>query len=147
MAKKIVLLLSFLFYPVLFFCQQQHHIQWPSLADSPWPVLRGDMQATGRSLYVGPRTNHVSWIKDMPLGVLYGPVIGYNDVLYMGEWALSPDSVNYFYAVDNEGNDLWTFETETFYANNGAPILNMDSTILFSGNYTLYNLSIYGEKN
>lgn len=121
--------------------QQQNHIFWPSLADSPWPVLRGDMQGTGRSQFIGPRTNNVLWKKDMPLGVLYGPVIGYNDVLYMGERALSPDSVNYFYAVDKNGNDQWIFETNTFYANNSGPILGKDSTIYFaSRNWNFYAL-------
>ena len=125
--------------------QQQNHIPWPSLADSPWPVLRGDMQGTGRSRFIGPATNNVLWRKDMPLGVLYGPVIGYNDVLYMGERALSPDSVNYFYAVDKNGNDLWTFETETYLPNNSGPILLHDSTIyFFSRNQKMYALNPYG---
>lgn len=42
--------------------QQQVKIPWPSLADSPWPILRGDMQGTGRSEYIGPRTNNVIWV-------------------------------------------------------------------------------------
>jgi len=125
----------------LLYSQQQVKIPWPSLADSPWPILRGDMQGTGRSEYVGPSTNRVLWRKDMPLGVLYGPVIGYDDVLYMGERALSPDSVNYFYAVDKNGIDLWTFETLGYVPNNGGPIVASDSTIyFFSRNKRLYAL-------
>jgi outer membrane protein assembly factor BamB len=81
----------------------------------------------------------------MPLGILYGPVIGYNDVLYMGERALSPDTVNYFYAVDKNGNDLWTFETSTFFANNGGPTITKDSTIYFtSANSRLYAINSNG---
>jgi hypothetical protein len=118
--KKIILAL-FISVTSVLISQQQVKPEWPSLADSPWPTLRGDMQGTGRSEFIGPRTNNVIWRKDMPLGILYGPVIGYNDILYMGERALSPDSVNYFYAVDKNGNDLWTFETETFFPNNGGP--------------------------
>jgi outer membrane protein assembly factor BamB len=122
--------------------QQQNNIPWPSLADSPWPVLRGDMQGTGRSRFIGPRTNNVLWRKDMPLGVLYGPVIGYNDILYMGERAISPENVNYFYAVDKNGNDLWTFETETSSPNNSGPVLLHDSTIyFFSRNQKMYALN------
>ena len=130
--NKYVILFSLLFIVSSVRAQQQQHIPWPSLADSPWPVLRGDMQGTGRSKFIGPRTNNVIWRKDMPLGILYGPVIGYNDVLYMGERALSPDTVNYFYAVDKNGNDLWTFETSTFFANNGGPTITKDSTIYFT---------------
>jgi len=129
----------------LLYSQQQQHVPWPSLADSPWPVLRGDMQGTGRSKYIGPRTNNVIWRKDMPLGVLFGPVIGYDDVLYMGERALSPANVNYFYAVDKNGNNLWTFETITSLPNNGGPIVAKDSTIYFlSASARLYALSSDG---
>lgn len=139
-------IIALLFAAFIFPQQPQHHIPWPSLADSPWPVLRGDMQGTGRSEFFGPRTNHVKWIKDMPLGVLYGPVIGYNNVLFMGERALSPDTVNYFYAVDKDGTDLWTFETQTMYANNGGPIVRADSSICFaSRNYRYYALKPNGE--
>ena len=102
--KKLFLLILIFFSFIK--AQQQQHIPWPSLADSPWPVLRGDMQATGRSKFVGPSTNNFIWRKDMPLGILYGPLLGYNDILYMGERALSPGSVNYFYAVNKNGNTL-----------------------------------------
>ncbi len=143
---KFIILVSILLVQPIYTQQPQHHIPWPSLADSPWPVLRGDMQGTGRSEYIGPRTNHVKWIKDMPLGVLYGPVIGYNDALYMGERALSPDTVNYFYAVDKDANDLWTFETTTNYPNNGGPIVRVDSSVYFaSRNYSLYAVDQAGD--
>ncbi len=139
MMKKICLL--FLLIVSTVFSQEQVKIPWPSLADSPWPILRGDMQGTGRSEFVGPSTNNILWRKDMPLGVLFGPVIGYDDVLYMGTRALSGDSVNYFYAVDKNGYDLWTFNTEGSTANTGGPILTSDSTVyFFSGNKTVYAL-------
>ncbi len=126
--------------------QQQVKIPWPSLANSPWPVLRGDMQGTGRSEYIGPRTNNVIWRKDMPLGVIYGPVIGYDDNLYMGERAFSLDTVNYFYCLDKDGNNKWTFETETSYANNVGPLIGSDSTIYFgSRNNNLYAMEFNGQ--
>ncbi|RJP58374.1 MAG: hypothetical protein C4543_08415, partial [Ignavibacteriales bacterium] len=63
------------------YSQTQERIEWPSLADSPWPVLRGDAQGTGRSEYVGPKTPNIVWTADMPYGIIYGPTIGYNDML------------------------------------------------------------------
>ncbi|HMN17878.1 MAG TPA: T9SS type A sorting domain-containing protein [Ignavibacteriaceae bacterium] len=127
--------------------QQQVKIPWPSLADSPWPILRGDMQGTGRSEYIGPRTNNVIWKKDMPLGVIYGPLIGYDDNLYMGSRALSLDTVNYFYSLDKHGNDNWIFATETYYPNNVGPILGNDSTIFFgSRNSKIYALDFFGNE-
>ena len=41
--------------------QKQVKIPWLTLADSPWPTLRGDMQGTNRSEYIGPRTDNVIW--------------------------------------------------------------------------------------
>ena len=67
--------------------QTQETIEWPSLADSPWPTYRGDAQATGRSQYVGPTTPKVLWEADLPLGILWGPTIGYHDKLFFGTHA------------------------------------------------------------
>jgi outer membrane protein assembly factor BamB len=145
--KKIsmVLLLAVLFLPCIY-SQQQHHIPWPSLADSPWPFIRGDMQATGRSRYIGPGTNNVIWRKDMPLGIIYGPVITYNDILYTGTDAVFSGGINFFYAIDMNGQDLWTFETETYLPNNIVPIVANDSTVYFgSANHSIYALYPDGE--
>ena len=128
--------------------QQQVKIPWTTIADSPWPTLRGDMQGTGRSEYIGPRTNNVIWKKDMPLGVIYGPLIGYDDNLYMGSRSLTSQiGVNYFYSVHKNGDDFWTFTTETYYPNNVGPILGNDSTIFFgSRNSKIYALDFFGNE-
>ncbi len=125
--------------------QQQQHINWPSLADSPWPISRGDAQATGRSKYIGPRTPNVIWRKDMPLGVFHGPVIGYNDDLFIGTNSYTGfigDSVNFFYSLDKNGNDIWTFSTNVPTANVAGPTISNEGIIYFSsisgGLYALY---------
>jgi hypothetical protein len=144
---KATILLFFLLYCgfVSLFAQQQVKMPWPSLADSPWPVLRGDMQGTGRSEYIGPRTNNVIWRKDMPLGILYGPIIGYDNKLYMGERAVSPDSVNYFYALTKDGQIFWTFNTQGGLPNNSGAVQTKDSTIyFFSRNKQMYALNADG---
>jgi outer membrane protein assembly factor BamB len=112
--------------------QQQQHIPWPSLADSPWPIGRGDAQATGRSKYIGPRTANVLWRKDMPLGILHGPVIGYNNELFLGTDAVNLSAgENYFYSIDNNGKDVWTFITEGYRANEAGATIGDDGTIYF----------------
>lgn len=128
------------------FAQQQQHIPWPSLADSPWPFTRGDMQATGRSKFVGPNTNTVVWRKDMPLGIIYGPVIGYDDILYTGTNSVYAGGINFLYAIDKNGQDIWTYETELFNPNNIVPIIAKDSTIYFgSASKNIYALYPNGE--
>lgn len=126
--------------------QTQEKIPWPSMADSPWPIWRADAQATGRSEYVGPRTNNVVYRTDMPYGILFGPVIGYDDILYMGTRANSMDS-NYFYAVKPDGTLLWDFRTEGPYPNEGAGIVGSDTTIYISSNNTyIYALDKHGNQ-
>lgn len=58
----------------LFFSQTQQRIKWPSLADSPWPILSGDAQSTGRSEFVGPKSAYpyIIWKADLPLGIFWG---------------------------------------------------------------------------
>jgi hypothetical protein len=129
---RIFLLL--LFTSVLF-CQQQVKIPWPSLADSPWPVSRGDMQGTGRSEYIGPSTNNVIWRKDMPLGIFHGPVIGYNNNIFVGSRSYTGfvgDSTNCFYALDKNGVSIWTYVTDDARANVAGPTIANDGTIYFS---------------
>jgi len=133
--------------PLFIYAQKQVKVDWPSLANSPWPVLRGDMQGTGRSEYIGPRTCNVKWVKDEPRGVLLGPVIGYDENLYFGEMAVNfHDTFNLFYAVDKNGNDLWTFKTQEYFSNMGGCVLGRDSTIYFhSANGYLYALNKDGQ--
>jgi len=117
----------------LIYSQQQQHIPWPSHADSPWPTTRGDAQATGRSKFVGPRTPNVHWRKDMPLGIMNGPVIGYNNELFVGTRAANTSGagVNYLYSMDKNGNSIWTYNTHGWRANIAGPTIGNDSTIYF----------------
>jgi hypothetical protein len=78
---------------VILYSQQQVDIPWPSLADSPWPTTRGDAQATGRSKYIGPRNANYVVKKDMPLGICFGPVIGYDDILFTGSASFNTDAL------------------------------------------------------
>lgn len=130
-----------LFTSVLF-CQQQVKIPWPSLADSPWPVIRGDMQGTGRSIYIGPRSANYVIRKDMPLGISFGPVIGYDNILFTGSASLNTGPFNFFYSLDANLNSIWEFMTETAWPNNNGPTLGDDSTVYFASNgggiYAIY---------
>lgn len=116
------------------FCQQQFKIPWPSLADSPWPVIRGDMQGTGRSIYIGPRSANYIIRKDMPLGISFGPVIGYDDILFTGSASLNTEPYNRFYSLTSYLDTIWTFVTPSAWPNNNGPTLDADSTIYFASN-------------
>ncbi len=131
--RKIYTVLFIIIYCVPYiYSQQQQHIPWPSYADSPWPTTRGDAQATGRSQYVGPRTPNVLWRKDMPLGILHGPVIGYNDDLFFGSRSINSGEINYFYSLDKDGNIRWSYQTEGGRPNLTGATIARDGTIYFS---------------
>lgn len=128
---KFFLLLLFTF---TIYGQHQVTIPWPSLANSPWPVIRGDMQATGRSEYTGPRTPNVIWRKDMPLGIFHGPVIGFNNNLFVGTnsfTGFAGGTSNYFYSMNKKGDTIWTYITDDPSANVAGPTITNDSTIYF----------------
>jgi len=144
---KKIFMMTFMFFVInTCFSQTQEKIPWPSLADSPWPILRGDAQGTGRSEFVGPKTANVLWRKDIPLGVLYGPVIGYNDMLYVGTRAATFDSSNAFYSVTPNGEIYWKYSTGHFGPTNLGPTIGYDSTVYFgsAAGYSLYALSYDG---
>jgi len=127
--------------------QQQQRIEWPSLANAPWPVLNGDMQGTGRSEYVGPISSypHIRWMDDLPLGIFWGPTIGYDDILYFGSFALDFDFENHIYAYYPDGNPYWTVNTSTGVPNVCSALITSDSTIYIAANNdTLYSISSDG---
>lgn len=127
--------------------QNQVDIPWPTLADSPWPMVKHDPQGTGRSSFVGPKAPHIIWTMDMEYGILSGPVIGPEGFLYVGTntW-LPQDTTNYFYSINPNGTLRWTFYTgETFSTDSGF-LIDVDSTIYFGsqGGY-VYAVDIGGK--
>ena len=84
--------------------QQQINIEWPTLADSPWPMVKHDPQFTGRSPYKGPQTPTIVWTADMPDGIFSGPIIGESGNLYFGSY-YQLDSADHFYSYSPEQPD------------------------------------------
>lgn len=141
---KIVLLLSVIYSQSI--AQQQQQIPWPTLMNSPWPMIKHDPQGTGRSPYMGPKYANIIWAKNMEYGVFTGPAIDVDGNLYVGTntW-LPQDTTNYFYSIYPDGMIRWTFLTgETFSSNSGFLIGN-DSTIYFAsqGGY-VYAVDYWG---
>ncbi len=118
---------------IVSFSQTQEKIPWPSLADSPWPVARGDVQATGRSEFIGPKNPEILWRKTYPLGIYNGPIIGNNGILFFGTIAgnFTASNENYFYCTDSEGELIWRFTTTNWVANDCAPVAASDGTVYF----------------
>jgi outer membrane protein assembly factor BamB len=122
------------------FAQTQQKITWPSLADSPWPVARGDVQGTGRSEYVGPKNPEVIWRKTYQYGVFASMVMDEEKNLLFGTRAVNSEAnENYFYKVDSTGNQLWRFTTNFFNANSCAQAVSKNGTIYFGSQSGSFN--------
>jgi sugar lactone lactonase YvrE len=67
--------------------ETQKHIDWPSLAKSPWPMYGGGPQFTFRSVYSGPDGGNIAWIDTIP---------GVNKTESMTSPVIGPDSTIYF---------------------------------------------------
>ncbi|KUG25462.1 hypothetical protein ASZ90_004717 [hydrocarbon metagenome] len=143
MKKYKIFSISIILLTIVSFSQTQERIPWSTHADSPWPVGRGDAQATGRSEYVGPKTPNIIWKKSFPFGLLNSPVIGLNGNLLIGTRAWNSWDIfeNYFYCADAAGNIIWTYKTDSFLANNSAPAVTADGTVYFGNqNWEFYAL-------
>jgi outer membrane protein assembly factor BamB len=127
MVRKILLtvLLSNILYS-----QQQVDIHWPTLADSPWPMIKHDPQFTGRSQYLGPQTSTVAWSEDMGLGIFSGPIVGQNGDLYFGSYYV--DS-SFFYCYTPNYGLRWLYQTGSNRPPQSGIIVDSGSTIYFGG--------------
>jgi outer membrane protein assembly factor BamB len=128
------------------YSQIQVEIPWPTLADSPWPMMSHDPQVTGRSPYVGPKTPNIIWTMDMPYGIFSGPAIGTDNTIYFGTFTyLFSDTTNYFYAVNPTGTLNWEFLTGEKYQNESGFLVGSDSIIYFcSGGGFVYAIDFDG---
>lgn len=134
------------------YSQTQHPIEWESLADTPWPIIKKDPQLTGRSEFVGPQSGEILWSRDMENGIYTGPIIGHYKNLFFGNYYAGYNGVNYnpnknFYSLDSAGNIDWTFETEVEdYPPWGGLLMDADSTVYFTtGKGFLYAVTNRGE--
>jgi len=89
---------------------EQHPIEWPSLADSPWPMYAHDPQNTNRSQYSGPDQGEIAWEYRLINGqTLHSNiVIGENDTIYfISSQDFDTSSQKYtafIYKLDPDGN-------------------------------------------
>ncbi len=108
---------------------QQTTITWPTIADSPWPMLSHDPQRTGRSPYQGPQTPTIGFALNIPDGIYSGPVLGAQGNLYFGSY-YQLDSSDYFYSYSADGAYRWSYTL----GNNRPP----QSGILIDSSNTIY---------
>jgi len=118
---------------------EQHAIEWPSLADSPWPMYRHDPQFTGRSNFTGPQKGEITWSVSKP-GVKSAKAftsfaIGPDSSIYFGssyEPVESGTQTWYLYAINPDGTTKWKFkDTEAEIYLMTGPLVTVDGNIIF----------------
>jgi outer membrane protein assembly factor BamB len=128
------LLPLFLFICLSIFPQQQTDIPWPTLANSPWPMIKHDPQLTGRSPYKGPQTPTVIWTADMTNGIFSGPVIGADDNLYFGSYFQDLFSIGIsdsFYCYYPTGTRKWVYKLGTSKPPQTGIVIDSSGNIYF----------------
>ena len=135
--KKIISLFMFLLAGILISINllaqtgKQADINWPTLANSSWPMIHGDPQSTGRAKVRGPQTAHIVWGLSTPQGILSGPAVGADGTLYFGHIFKGQ-----FYAVNPDGKIKWIYQANSTngLAPNSAVLIGADSTIYVGSN-------------
>lgn len=125
-----LVILTILLQSICIYSQVQTDIAWPTLADSPWPMVKHDPQFTGRTSNIGPKSPHVAWGVLKRDGIFSGPVIGEENNLYVGGYD-SRDSQEQFYSYTKEGILRWTFATNSLWPPDAGIIIDSSNTIYF----------------
>lgn len=107
---------------------KQNDIPWPTLADSPWPMIKHDPQFTGRSKYKGPQNGTIIWKRDLEHGIFSGPVLDKNDNLFFGSYYYHSDA---FYSYTKDGSQRWKFELGQKRPPSSGILIDSSNTIYF----------------
>lgn len=86
--------------------------EWPSLANSPWPMHHGNPQSTGRYDGVAAPNGEILWEFDSYGGYGCSPVIGADNTIYVvTSWdTLGPGNLNFVLkAINPDGTLQWMF--------------------------------------
>ena len=109
----------------------QEDIPWPSLADSPWPMYRGDPQCTGRSKGFGPQAGVIEWTIDT-MNVSTGVAIGTDSTLYFGVTGYAGKIYSALVAVNQDGSIKWQYELSPYNTWLSSPIISSENIIYIS---------------
>ncbi len=116
----------------------QEDIPWPSLADSPWPMYRGDPQGTGRARTEGPTLGILEWVYDGNVHIESTIVVGGDSSIYFN----SPHGLN---SLSTKGGLNWLFESRTFSAPNSPIVLSSGAIFHINSLGRIYNVTPDGK--
>lgn len=95
-----------------------------------WPQALHDAMHSGASPYVGPRSAHLSWERDLEGNVTPGPVVGGDGTIY------AASNAGVLHAIDpGDGHDLWTVNEHGSYGvdQSTSPAVLPNGMVLWPG--------------
>lgn len=109
----------------------QQDIPWPSLADSPWPIVHGNAQCTGRSKFKGPREGKVLWTFSENEFIFEesGIVIGEDNTIYFTARIRKPERHHYLYAINPDGTLKWKRKLGDVDSYSPTPLIGTNNLI------------------
>jgi hypothetical protein len=114
----------------------QRDINWPSLAQTDWPMHQHDPQFTGRGKGPGPQLGKIKWRYAVPGPVGNSPVLGLDStVIFSSSDELLPpsDQASFLYSLLYSGSFKWKYRTKVTGAAGAevgcAPLVAQDGTI------------------
>ncbi len=130
----------------------QVKLDWPSLADTPWPMNRHDAQGTGRTNYAGPTSGQINW--KLHFNGIFSHagftsfVIGPDSTIYFGSSYESVEGIGQswvFYAISKTGELRWSFADKTYSHQEieRNPLITADGTIVFQTTHYVYGGNVW----
>jgi len=116
----------------------QEDIPWPSLADSPWPIYRGDPQSTGRTKVKGPDNGIVNLELNVKPEIHSSIIINLNNS-FLVTTSYPGNSISSF---SLEGVSLWE---KTVAPSSTSVLAENSGDIYYLTNRTIQKLSKDGE--
>ncbi|MBU4445308.1 PQQ-binding-like beta-propeller repeat protein [bacterium] len=137
---------------------KQKQIDWPSLADSPWPMWGHDPQWTYRSQYVGPSGCDTLHVYRHTSGIMWesGLLIGMDDnVYYTTSWDTAFNSslgkkTGVITKLDSEYQIIWQMAVsyESIYESGNSisvvPVLSTNGVFVFGSDRSLTRIAKNG---
>jgi outer membrane protein assembly factor BamB len=114
----------------------QTDIDWPSLADSPWPMFLHDPQHTSRSPLAGPQNGTFTRIGPVNQEIFSSPAITEDGLIIFGAEGV--------FAFDASGTQVWHFDTggtSKDRVNSSACITSVGTIYIGCHNGNLYALN------
>ncbi|MBZ0180052.1 MAG: PQQ-binding-like beta-propeller repeat protein [Melioribacteraceae bacterium] len=108
----------------------QEDIPWPSLADSPWPIYRGDPQCTGRSSIIQNTQGIIKWSIDS-LEVASGVIVQPDSTIIIAVSDTYSSSLiqGGLLALNPTGEIKWKFNIPNYPYGLSSPVMDKEGVI------------------